>query len=113
MTVDHVYAVLAKVHLSGGLHLDCPSGGSVAISAASDSEMLRVNCSDESALWDLFRLSRQFGPGVSIRNFRYLKSPLPQIVEVYIDGDKLLSWQPDGLPKVASVSGVMRWLRSR
>lgn len=112
MTVDSVYAVLAKVDVGGQLSIDCPSGGHIDLDGRPAGE-LHLNCSDMTALQDLVVLLKRFGPGFSVRNLRYLRNPLLQDVTVRIGERRLLTWQADKLPKVRSLSLLLGLLRSQ
>ena len=113
MTVDNVYAVLAKVDVSGELTVDCPSGGRLSVDGSAEPGRLVVDASDHAALWDLTRLVTRFGPAPGFRSLRYLRNPLLQTLDVRVAGKKLLRWNPGKTPGVESLSGLLRWLRSR
>ncbi|MEL7159560.1 MAG: hypothetical protein AAFN92_02280 [Bacteroidota bacterium] len=109
MTLAHVYRVLARVQLEANLRLDCP-GGHIDCRTAAGGEVV-LDCSSYAAVQDLLDLAGHFRPDFSLRNFRYLKSPLLQTLEVYVAGKRLLVWRPETLPRVTSFSGLLRLLR--
>ena len=110
MALDRVYRVLAKVNIGGELTLTAPSGGSLRVNGTND-DTLAVTCSDTDALRDMFRLLTEQGPGFSVRNFRYLNNPLLQTVTISVGERRLLTWAPDSLPRVRSLSLLLTVLR--
>jgi hypothetical protein len=112
VTVDRVYAILAKVDIGGQLSIDCPSGGHLDVDGRPAGE-IHLNCSDMTALRDLTGLLKRFGPGFSIRNFSHLRNPLLQLVTVRVGERRLLTWAPDKLPNVRSLSLLLGLLRGK
>ena len=111
--LDAAYTVLAKVHIDADLHLDTPSGGRIRISNG-EAQDIRVDCSDEQALWDAFDLASTLGlVEVNYRSLKQLRNPLLQTLEIVVGDRTLLVWPADKLPHIKSLRGVLGLLRNR
>ena len=110
--IDARYRRLAQVYIYPDATLTTPSGGRVRIARGME-DSIRIDCDSNTTLWELFDLQRELGMMDSYRIFKHLRSPFLQDFDISVDARSILRWRAGRLPGVASLRGVISWLKAR